>query len=163
MLDSEITFKIKVTLRLIVFKIFLTLAITCPIRLSNIFKTTNVTILTKVILESSYRVLQEDTQTTCLSFKGSWILSYFWHSCNFYVFFLQIVVQFFKLKIYLIKSSKSTHIWLQFVVNILLWSFRLGSFLKSIKNTKHNRNTHTYTTRTQTHKTEKTPPVTQAI
>ena len=71
MLDSEITFKIKVTLRLIVFKIFLTLAITCPIRLSNIFKTTNVTILTKVILESSYRVLQEDTQTTCLSFKGS--------------------------------------------------------------------------------------------
>ena len=44
--------------------------------------------------------------------------------CNFYFHFLQIVLQFFKLDIYLIKSSENTHVWLQFVANILLWNFR---------------------------------------
>ena len=38
--------------------------------------------------------------------------------------FLQIVLQFFKLNIYLIKSSENTHIWLQFIAKILLWNFR---------------------------------------
>ena len=86
--------------------------------------------------------------------------------CNFYFLFLQIALQLFKLNIYLIKSSKNTHIWLQFVADILLWNFRQGSWLKSIKNTKYNRNTHTHThththtthtTRRQTYKTEKSP------
>ena len=61
MLDSEITFKIKVgyighfclRLQLFAFKEFC-----METRLSNIFKATNVTNLTKVIQESSYRVLQ---------------------------------------------------------------------------------------------------------
>ena len=62
MLDSERTFKIKVRLQfskfclrqqLCAFKEFC-----METRLSNIFKTTNVTNLTKVIQESSYRVLQ---------------------------------------------------------------------------------------------------------
>ena len=44
--------------------------------------------------------------------------------CNFYFPFLQIVLQFFKLNIFIIKSSKSNHIWPQFVANILLWNFR---------------------------------------
>ena len=64
MLDSERTFKIKVRLWWTVFKILFTSGL-CAIkefcmerRLSNIFKTTNVSILTKVIQESSYRVLQ---------------------------------------------------------------------------------------------------------
>ena len=46
-------------------------------RLPNIFKTTNVSNLTKVIQESSYRVLKV---TSRLPFKGSWVLLYFWHS-----------------------------------------------------------------------------------
>ena len=57
MLDSERTFKIKVrlsqTLFLFVFKEFY-----MATSLSDIFKTTRVTDLTKIILESSYRVLQ---------------------------------------------------------------------------------------------------------
>ena len=61
MLDSERTFKIKVgkfskfclPQQLCSFKEFC-----METRLSNIFKTTNVTNLTKVIQESSYRVLQ---------------------------------------------------------------------------------------------------------
>ena len=64
MLDSERTFKIKVRLlgqfskfclrqQLCAFKEFC-----METRLSNIFKTTNVTNLTKVIQQNSYRVLQ---------------------------------------------------------------------------------------------------------
>ena len=53
-------------------------------RLSNIFKTTNVTNFTKAILKSyksSISYIQiENTKTTRLLFKGSWILPYFWHS-----------------------------------------------------------------------------------
>ena len=54
-------------------------------RLSNIFKTANVTSFTKAIRKSSCRVLQvniqiENTTTTRLLFKDSWILLYFWHS-----------------------------------------------------------------------------------
>ena len=53
-------------------------------RLSNIFKTTNVTNFTKAILKSyksSISYIQiENTKTTRLLFKGSWILLYFWHS-----------------------------------------------------------------------------------
>ena len=51
-------------------------------RLSNIFKTTNVTNLTKAIQESSYTsyIQIEITKTTRLFFKGSWTLPYFWHS-----------------------------------------------------------------------------------
>ena len=80
--------------------------------------------------------------------------------CNFYFLFLQIALQLFKLNIYLIKSSKNTHIWLQFVADILLWNFRQGSWLKSIKNTKYNRNTHTHT-HTHTHNTHHTQANTQ--
>ena len=50
-------------------------------RLSNIFKTTNVTNFTKDILKSyksSISYIQiENTKTTRLLFKGSWILLYF--------------------------------------------------------------------------------------
>ena len=53
-------------------------------RLPNIFKTTNVTNFTKAILKSyksSISYIQiENTKTTRLLFKGSWILPYFWHS-----------------------------------------------------------------------------------
>ena len=56
MLDSERTFKIKVRLGWTVFEILLMSAM--ETRLSNIFKTTNVTDLTKVIQESPYRVLK---------------------------------------------------------------------------------------------------------
>ena len=77
------------------------------------------------------------------------LVAVFFFFCNFYFLFLQIVLQFFKLNTYLIKSSKNTHIWLQFVANILLWSFREGSCLKSINNTKYNRNTNTHTHHTQ--------------
>ena len=50
-----------------------------------IFKTTNVRNLAKVIQESPYGVLQvtskkKTLKTIRLLFKGSWILSYFWHS-----------------------------------------------------------------------------------
>ena len=64
MLDYERTFKTKVRLHWTAFEIFLTSAIIyiqrfcMETRLPNIFKTTNVTNLTKVIQESSYRVLQ---------------------------------------------------------------------------------------------------------
>ena len=59
MLDIERTFKEKIRLGWTVFEILLTSAIICmETRLSNIFKTTKVTNLTKVILESSYKVLQ---------------------------------------------------------------------------------------------------------
>ena len=82
MLDSERTFKIKVRLRWTVFEILFTSAIMlCAFqefcmetRLSNIFKTKNITNLTKVIQENSYRLLQV---TSRLLFKGSWILPYF--------------------------------------------------------------------------------------
>ena len=60
MLNSEGIFKIKVRFskfslrqQLFAFKEFC-----METRLSNVFKTTNVTNITKVILESSYRVLQ---------------------------------------------------------------------------------------------------------
>ena len=61
MLDSERAFKIEVRLPWTVFKILFMSVIKefgIETRLSNIFKTTNVTNLTKVIQESSYRVLQ---------------------------------------------------------------------------------------------------------
>ena len=44
-------------------------------RLSNIFKSTSVTNLAKIIQESSYRVAQVKSK-----WKGRWILPYFWHS-----------------------------------------------------------------------------------
>ena len=52
-------------------------------RLSNIFKTTNVTNFTKAILKSSYRVLEVTFKWKTLKqpvyfFKNSWILLYFW-------------------------------------------------------------------------------------
>ena len=85
MLDSERTFKIKVRLRWTVSEILFTSTIMlCAFqefcmetRLSNIFKTKNITNLTKVIQENSYRLLQV---TSRLLFKGSWILPYSWHS-----------------------------------------------------------------------------------
>ena len=46
-------------------------------RLFNIFKTTNITNLTKVSI--SY-IQMKNTKTTRLLFKGNWILTYFWHS-----------------------------------------------------------------------------------
>ena len=54
-------------------------------RLSNIFKTTHVTKLTKFILESSYWILQVTSKWKTLKmpllfFKGRWILDYYWHS-----------------------------------------------------------------------------------
>ena len=66
MLDSERAFKIKVRLLWTVFKILFTSSIMCiqfiefcmETRLSNIFKTTNVKNLTKVIQKSSCRVLK---------------------------------------------------------------------------------------------------------
>ena len=61
MLDSERTFKIEVRLPWTVFEILFMSVIKefgIETRLSNIFKTTNVTNLTKVIQQSSYRVLQ---------------------------------------------------------------------------------------------------------
>ena len=68
--DSERTFKVKVRLRgqfsrfslrqqFCAFKEFC-----METRLSNMFKTTNVTNLTKVIQQSSYRVLQENNPST---------------------------------------------------------------------------------------------------
>ena len=56
MLDSERTFKIKVRFRWTVFEILI--MSTMETRLFNIFKTTNVTNLTKVIQENPYRVLK---------------------------------------------------------------------------------------------------------
>ena len=53
MLDSERTFKISLCLQLFAFKEFC-----MEVRLSNIFKITRVTKLTKAVLESFYRVLQ---------------------------------------------------------------------------------------------------------
>ena len=66
MLDSQRTFKIKLRLPWTIFEILFTSAIMSicmeefcmETKLSNIFKTTNVTNLTKVIQQSSYRVLQ---------------------------------------------------------------------------------------------------------
>ena len=64
MIDSERTFKIKSSLPWRVFKICLRQQlcafkeICMETRSSNIFQTTNVTNLTKVIQKSSYRVLQ---------------------------------------------------------------------------------------------------------
>ena len=64
MLDSERTFKIKVKLRRSVSEICLCQQLCAfkefcmETRLPNIFKTTNVTNLTKVIQQNSYRVLQ---------------------------------------------------------------------------------------------------------
>ena len=64
MLDSERTFKIKVRLCLTVFKILLRQQLFAfkdfcmEMRLSNIFKSTSVTNLAKIIQESSYRVAQ---------------------------------------------------------------------------------------------------------
>ena len=51
---------------------------------SNTFKTTNVSKLTKTILESSNRLyklhLNEKHQNNPSVFKGRWVLAYFWHS-----------------------------------------------------------------------------------
>ena len=61
MFDSERTFKIEVRLPWTVFEILFTSVIKefgIETRLSNIFKTTNVTNLTMVIQQSSYRVLK---------------------------------------------------------------------------------------------------------
>ena len=64
MLDTERAFKIKVRLRETVSAILFTSAIMLfkelcmETRLPIIFKTTNITNLTKIIQESSYRVLQ---------------------------------------------------------------------------------------------------------
>ena len=64
MLDSKRTFKIKVRLRGQISKfwlgqqLFALKEFSMETRLSNIFKTTNVTNLAKVIQESTYRVLQ---------------------------------------------------------------------------------------------------------
>ena len=87
MLDSQSTFKIKTRLCWTVFEILLTSAIFAfkeffmERRLPHIFKTTHVTKFTKVILKSSISFIQmESTKITCLFFKGSWILFYFWHS-----------------------------------------------------------------------------------
>ena len=72
MLDSERTFTIKVRLRWTAFEILLTPAIICiqkfcmETRLSNIFKTTNVTNLAKVIQEIPYRVLQVTSKSKTL-------------------------------------------------------------------------------------------------
>ena len=54
MLDSKRTFKTKVRSPWTVSEILLTSAVIC-IYMSNILKTTNVAILTKIILESFYR------------------------------------------------------------------------------------------------------------
>ena len=56
MLDTKRTFEIKIRSCWTVFEILLMFCM--ETRLSNIFKTTNVTYLTKVILERSYKVLQ---------------------------------------------------------------------------------------------------------
>ena len=64
MLDSERTFEIKITLHQTVSKYFLRQQLFAfkellsETKLYNIFKTTNVTNFTKVVLESSYRVPQ---------------------------------------------------------------------------------------------------------
>ena len=59
MLNYERTFKIKVRSPWTALKILITSAVICmETRLSNIFKNTNLTKLTKAILESSYRVLK---------------------------------------------------------------------------------------------------------
>ena len=79
-----------------------------------------------------------------------------YHSFLFFLKFLfrfiETVLQFFKLDIYLTKALENTHIWLQVVAKILdLLNFRKESCLKSIKNTIEIR-THTHThARTHTH------------
>ena len=55
-----------------------------------------------------------------------WSPKIIWDSlflCHFYSPFLQIVLQFFKLNIFLIKYLETPHTWLQFVADILLWNF----------------------------------------
>ena len=87
MLDSEITFKIKVRLRWTVSKFCLRQQLCAfkefcmETRLSNIFKTTNVTDLTKVIQQNSYSVLQ----VTCK-----------WKTLKQPVYFLKVVEYFGK-------------------------------------------------------------------
>ena len=83
MVGSERTFKIKVRLvcpfsklrvrqQLLAFKGFC-----MEKRLSNIFKTTNVTKLTKAILKSSYRVLQEPPcLISCIIFEENYFSGY---------------------------------------------------------------------------------------
>ena len=90
MLDSQKTFKIKLRLRWTILKfclrqqLFAFKEFCVETRLSNIFKTTNVTNFTKAILKShksSISYIQiENTKTTRPLFKGSWVLLYFWHS-----------------------------------------------------------------------------------
>ena len=66
-----------------------------------------------------------------------------------------------KLNIYLIKSSKNTHIWVQFVAKILLWNFRYQSSLKSIKNSiETHKHTHTHT---HTHPKQERLPVAETV
>ena len=57
--------------------------------------------------------------------KNSLLNKFLWNFFFFLFHFLQIVLQFFKLNIYLIKSSENTHIWLQLVANILFMEFKI--------------------------------------
>ena len=57
--------------------------------------------------------------------KNSLLNKFLWNFFFLLFHFLQIVLQFFKLNIYLIKSSENTHIWLQFVANILFTEFKI--------------------------------------
>ena len=75
MLDFERKIKTKVKVTLHSFQnVFEEKEFCIETRLSDIFKTANVTMLTKVILENCYRVLQvtykPKTKTTRLFFKG---------------------------------------------------------------------------------------------
>ena len=91
MLDSERAFKIKRRLRWTVFKILLTSAIICIYRawhgneivqyLQNYKCHEFDQGHSRKLLQSSTSYIQiENTKTTRLLFKDSWILLYFWHS-----------------------------------------------------------------------------------
>ena len=90
-LDSERTFKVKVRFHWTVFEILLTSAIICIQRvlhgneiaqyLQNYDRHESGKGHSRTPLQSSKSYIQiENTKTIRLLFKGSWILSYFWHS-----------------------------------------------------------------------------------
>ena len=90
-LDSERTFKVKVRFHWTVFEILLTSAIICIQRvwhgneivqyLQNYDRHESGKGHSRRPLQSSKSYIQiENTKTIRLLFKGSWILSYFWHS-----------------------------------------------------------------------------------
>ena len=69
------------------------------------------------------------TQVTSSTYANCGLHVNFWIFFLFFIFailfhYLQVVLQFFKLNIYLIKSSENTHICFQFVAKILVCSFR---------------------------------------